>query len=71
MHAYVILQESTDFFSEIVYPLNCKSTEKKPKCFYPFEIILSHIPVPTRGKDKNEQLHVGRTLAVCQSMMSL
>ena len=24
------------------------------RCFYPFEIILSHIPVLTDGKDKNK-----------------
>ena len=32
------------------------------RCFYLFEIILlSHITVPARGKDKSEQLHAGGT----------
>ena len=41
------------------------------RCFYPCEIILFHIPVPARGKIKNEQPHVGRTLAACRSLTSL
>ena len=31
------------------------------RCFNPCEIILSHIPVPAHGKDKNEEPHAGRT----------
>ena len=31
---------------------------------------LSHIPVPARGKDQNEQPHVGRTLAARRSVTS-
>ena len=31
-------------------------------CFYSCEKILSHIPVLTHWKDKNEQPHVGYTL---------
>ena len=30
-------------------------------CFYPWEIILPHIPVPVRGKNKTEQVQVGHT----------
>ena len=30
--------------------------------------LISHIPVPARGKDKNEQLHDGRTLAARRSL---
>ena len=25
------------------------------RCFYPCELILSHIPVPARGKDKKQR----------------
>ena len=32
-------------------------------CSYPCEIILSHIPVPAHGKDKNKQPQVRNTLA--------
>ena len=40
--------------------------------FYPYEIaLLSHIPVPALGEDKNEQPHVGRTLAERRSVTSL
>ena len=38
-----------------------RTPDRNTNCFYPCEIILSHIPVPARGKDKNEQPHVNRT----------
>ena len=40
-------------------------------CFYPCEIILFHILAPALKKDKNEQLHVGRTLSARCSVTSL
>ena len=40
-------------------------------CFYPCEMIISQIPVPAPGKDKNEQPHVVHTLAARRYVKSV
>ena len=52
--------------------LNSRTPDRDFRCFYTRGKILSHIPVPARGKDKkNEQPRVGRTHAVRRSVTSL
>ena len=38
------------------------------RCVYPYEFILSNVPVQARGKDKERN---SRTLAACRSVTSL
>ena len=44
------------------------------RCFYPYETILSHIPIPASGKDKNRtavrQPHAGR-MSICDVIVML
>ena len=42
-------------------PCISRTTDRDSRCFYPCEIILSHISVSAHGKDKNEQSHIGCT----------
>ena len=45
----------------LVYKGFSRTPDRDFHCFQWCEIILSHIPVPARGKDKNEQQQVGCT----------
>ena len=57
---YMIMAESPkrkNVGEDICVTVGAKIVSRTPdrdfRCFCPCEIILSHIPVPARGKDKN------------------
>ena len=47
-----------------------RTTDLDFRSLYPCEIILSHIPIPALGKDKNEQPHVDHTQAARRCVTS-
>ena len=53
--------------------VNSRTPDQDFRCFHPCAIIISHlhVPIPALGEIKNEQPHVGRTLAARLSVTSL
>ena len=68
---FAMILDNVAFTHDIILLLSFTHQIGISCCFYPCEILLSHIPIPARGKDKKEQLHLGRKLAICDVIVML